>query len=248
MEDSVAPPPPHPPIDEHRLALIQRKDRVFQEIVSEYPISVAKKLSNEERATMTCKTYTMIYGEVDFVSLAETFEVVKLLCGELEPGGLFVDLGSGTGKGVIAGALLHDFDECWGIELLSGLYGVSEQLKGTYDREFPRFMSEEPGLFSSKPSVRMINASFFDIDWSNASFIFSNSSVFSVEMLTKLGDVPIRPGTVAITTTKTLISPLWKVITSFKKKMSWGDATVIIQQRQADLPRQEEEVTERNPA
>lgn len=41
------------------------------------------------------------------------------------PGGAFYDLGSGTGKAVLAAALLHDFDECKGIEIADSLYDVS---------------------------------------------------------------------------------------------------------------------------
>ena len=37
------------------------------------------------------------------------------------PGGTFIDLGHGTGKGVLAGALMHPFEKSWGIELLEAL-------------------------------------------------------------------------------------------------------------------------------
>jgi hypothetical protein len=142
----------------------------------------------------------------------------------------------GTGKGVVAAAVLHDFRECWGIELLPGLHSVSERLKEAYDINFPRLISEEPGLFLVKPAVTMLCGSFFEvtpmqIDWSSASFIFANSTCFSREMMKTLGEVPLKPGSIAITLTKTLQSPLWKVLDSFRKQMSWGEATVFIQLR-----------------
>jgi len=40
-------------------------------------------------------------------------------------GGSFYDLGSGTGRAVIAAALLHDFDWCYGIELMDSLAGFA---------------------------------------------------------------------------------------------------------------------------
>jgi hypothetical protein len=192
---------------------------------------------------MPCEDHTLTYGELgqnysDFVSFAETFEVIKDKCGGIPSGGLFVDLGSvratqGTGKGVIAAALLHDFSECWGIELLKGLHSVSESLKETYNREFPRVMGEHPDLFTVMPTVSMKVGSFLDMDWSKASFIFANSTCFSREMMRSLGEVPVAPGSFAVTLTKTLLSPLWKVLDSFKKEMSWGQATVYIQVRLA---------------
>ena len=49
------------------------------------------------------------------------------------PGGTFVDLGHGTGKGILAGAFMHNFNKCWGIEILESLQNVSLNLKGVYD-------------------------------------------------------------------------------------------------------------------
>lgn len=49
------------------------------------------------------------------------------------PGGKFYDLGSGTGKPVIAAAILHNFDVCVGIEILEGLYSMSLDVKAAYD-------------------------------------------------------------------------------------------------------------------
>ena len=47
-------------------------------------------------------------------------------------GGTFVDIGSGIGKGVLTGALMHEFDEVIGVEILEGLYQKSLELKETY--------------------------------------------------------------------------------------------------------------------
>ena len=39
-----------------------------------------------------------------------------------EPGGVFIDIGSGTGKQVLAGCLIHEFESCKGVEILENLY------------------------------------------------------------------------------------------------------------------------------
>jgi len=46
-----------------------------------------------------------------------------------EAGGVFYDLGSGAGKGVLAASLLHPFDKCCGIELLESLHEMGLELK-----------------------------------------------------------------------------------------------------------------------
>lgn len=48
-------------------------------------------------------------------------------------GGYFYDLGCGTGKPLVAAALLHDFDVCCGIECLEGLFSAAVELVGIYN-------------------------------------------------------------------------------------------------------------------
>ena len=48
-------------------------------------------------------------------------------------GGLFYDLGSGTGKPVAAAAVLHNFDVCIGIEILEGLHNASMEILHAYN-------------------------------------------------------------------------------------------------------------------
>lgn len=61
---------------------------------------------------------TLTYGEVDFISLGEIFYTIRERYGGIPSGGVFYDLGHGTGKGVLAAALLHNFDSVRGIEIL----------------------------------------------------------------------------------------------------------------------------------
>ena len=55
------------------------------------------------------------YGELD---LKGAWDLLKMV----SPSGVFVDLGSGLGKIVIAAALLDVFDECRGVEILPELH------------------------------------------------------------------------------------------------------------------------------
>lgn len=79
--------------------------------------------SKKERQTKNLSSQNLTYGEVKYSSIAEIFEQIKEEYSVFtKPGGIFVDLGSGTGKGVIAGALMHEFEECIGVEILDDLY------------------------------------------------------------------------------------------------------------------------------
>ena len=92
----------------------------FLDIVQYHPCHVGKEVSN---SNTEAKQFT--YGELEFASFAETFYNIENNYGGI-PEGTFYDLGSGTGKGCLAAALLHpSFEECIGLELLGGLYDVS---------------------------------------------------------------------------------------------------------------------------
>ena len=58
----------------------------------------------------------MTYGEIDFATMAQIFH---LLDNEgLEEGGVFMDLGSGSGKVLLSTSILKRFDKLVGIEVL----------------------------------------------------------------------------------------------------------------------------------
>jgi hypothetical protein len=63
----------------------------------------------------------LVYGEVKLSSIATI--VRRLLAAEGGGGGkVFVDLGSGSGRAVLAAALLGDWAECRGVELVAALH------------------------------------------------------------------------------------------------------------------------------
>ena len=71
------------------------------------------------------------YGEIEFLTLARVLVWVQKTYKDADedcthnafnnPGGVFMDLGHGSGKGVLAAALSHPFKSVRGIELLESL-------------------------------------------------------------------------------------------------------------------------------
>ena len=85
---------------------------------------------------------------------------------------IFYDLGSGTGRGVFAAAMLHDFSKLIGIEVLDGLHRMSKQIYEDYRNNVL------PKLPESKKNQKIdfVRCDFRDFDWSDGDLIFANST------------------------------------------------------------------------
>jgi predicted RNA methylase len=97
---------------------------------------------------------SLIYGEVSYSSFIRTLRSL-----DLAPGGVFVDLGAGSGKPCIAAALVGGFREIVGIETLGSLCSIAQGAVA-------RYAALQRATFSigarSTPSVRILHGSFLD--------------------------------------------------------------------------------------
>jgi len=134
----------------------------------------------------------------------------------------------------LAAALLHPFAKCVGIELLEGLFNMSLRIHDQYSAQKEEISREFPGLYPQSdqlPEIEFIQGSFFDIDWPDASLILANSTCFSFAMMQKIASRPVPPNTFAITLSKPIAGGNWELLDSFRRPMSWGEATVLLHRR-----------------
>jgi hypothetical protein len=106
-------------------------------------------------------------------------------------------------------------------------------MKDVYDAKFPAERASNPHLFPNCPVVEFKLGSFLDVDWSDATFFFANSTCFEPDLMQQIAEKPFPVGHYAITLTKALPSEKWEELSSFRRPMSWGEATVFIQRRVA---------------
>ena len=150
--------------------------------------------------------------------------------------GNFYDLGSGTGKGVLAFALLRPFTKCIGIEFLENLFTLSNEMKFYYEKNIEDIFLANENLFEDfykHNTLTFINGDFLKENWNDASIILANSTCFSQELMTKIAikaNNDCKKGTIIITFTKKLIAlnNQWQHFKSFKRLMTWGIATIFI--------------------
>lgn len=212
---------PYPLTDQEQL-IEQQKHQLFNSLVKEFPVSLGLDASQIERQQLQegglMSEFT--YGEVNFLSFAQILFTLKARHG-LRAGGVFYDLGSGTGKGVLAGALLHSFECCKGIEIFERLHSIALSLQ----------THVEAVSSAVTCPMQFIHSDILAYDWSDATVIFVNSTCFKPETLRKIGDFPAKPGTLSISLTYYLPTNEWKILEKVKKEVTWGTATFIIQEK-----------------
>jgi len=206
-----------------------------------YTTALAKSASKKEREELNLKkNATLTYGEIDYTTFALT--ILKILnihgkpdVGSSGPlgilqsnGGLFYDLGAGTGKPVIAAATLHPFDFCTGIELLEGLHTISTEAVLGYNSK-----GRAVGLDTQ---CQMIKGDFRDLnvkDWTDGDIVFANSTCYDDSIMDSIANLgrKMKRGAFIVTISRRLPSVEFQVIENELHKMSWGDATIFIHQK-----------------
>jgi len=100
------------------------------------------------------------------------------------------------------------------------------------------FQAIRPQLSEAKQKtdIKFICGDAIAYDFSDADLCFANSTCFDSKLMQQLAQAAqkMKKGSFFITFTKELPSTAWKVLESERHNMSWGQATVYIQQKIMD--------------
>ena len=202
--------------------LLKYSCNILDKIFECCSLQKAKAISNEERGLLNNKEKSLTYGEIDFASF---YKVLRDIPHWARKRGVFYDLGSGTGRAVIAARLLCDFSVCHGIEILGGLHEeaitvINEYLASHCSLQY----------FGIPMDIDVLCESITEYDWSDGDIVFANSTCFSDDLMVALSDKAeaLKKDSIVITFTKSLSSSQFEVIKKIRYKMSWGPATVYI--------------------
>ncbi len=174
-------------------------------------------LSRQARKTHDAIEY--IYGEIDFSSFIALLSLVKP-----NKKTIFYDLGSGTGKAVIACAMVFDVQESHGIELLEPLHNIAYQQQQHY------YLKQTT---PTCPSIQFTHDDFLTANFSSATLIYINSTGFFGEMWLAISE-RIAQSTdcmTVISISKPLKTNAFKIFKITSVQMSWGVVKAYIQQR-----------------
>jgi hypothetical protein len=111
-------------LEKLNILIEEESQSLYNDLFSDTSIELGKTLSRNEREQKTInEEKSLIYGEIDFHSFYRILRKINP-----KAGGNFYDLGSGTGKAVIAARFIRDFNRCIGIEILSGLHSHARKI------------------------------------------------------------------------------------------------------------------------
>ena len=167
-------------------------------------------LSRLARTHHDAMEYT--YGEIEFTSF-----IALIAMTHPSSTSRFYDLGSGTGKAVLACAMVFDMQYYCGIELFNELH--VQALKQQHA------LQQLPGYKQKAEKIHFRNINFLNTDLHQATLIFINATALFSPTWEQLNQKLVNEApnnAVIITTSKPLLSNLFIVTQTTKVSMSWG--------------------------
>ncbi len=138
--------------------------------------------------------------------------------------GVFLDIGSGTGRVVVLSHLLGDFKKSLGVELLQGLYQKSCEVKEQFEREVQPRISNHIG----NRELSFLCQDIMQFDLTEVDFIFMNHPFKDRDLFVAMENKmlsELKSGTKIVTTIRALDNSAFKNLGSEKYEFSWGEST-----------------------
>lgn len=193
-------------------------------------VNVEKKEMEEEGETVT---QTLVYGEIEFMPFGVALRKLSARYG-MGTGGVFYDIGHGTGKPVLAAQLCHPFDKVGGVEIMTSLFTRSEAALERWNQNVVPLLPSP----IKETQILLVHGDCLDfkvLDWSDATVLFANSTCFGRTFTRQVAQKAeaCREGCFFINFTDSMSkhSGCWTLLEKAEYTMSWGMACVFISVR-----------------
>lgn len=219
--------------------LVSRK-RLFRSIFSDCSPEVAKKASRAERESASLlEVQSLTYSEMDPQSLHEVLNLIKRDHGTLHSGrGIFLDLGSGAGKAVIAAGLLHPFARVMGVERLQCLSDFALTANERYSKvTLPDGDAKPQAQFLRGDFVELLQGQELQELAPEVAVCLAVATCYTEEQMQAMARFAksMAPGSFIVTFTQTLPDNLvkseargWVLVHNQLMQMMWGPSTCFI--------------------
>jgi SAM-dependent methyltransferase len=169
---------------------------------------------------------SLVYGESHLPSLYEILNETKP-----QPGEIFYDLGSGSGRLVLYVALSFPFAKAFGIELLDDLVNVSQTKLAQCKKRLLDLPDFDPNKLGE---IKFIQADLTKANLKDANVIYIASTCFEDKFMLNLAlhlEKQLAVGTRVITFARPLPSKQFKIIKQRLYPMEWGQATIFFHKK-----------------
>ncbi len=160
-----------------------------------------------------------LYGEIDFLAF-----IILLSLVQPDEETVFYDLGSGVGKAVMACAMVFNVQKSCGIELFENLHRCAIKQQQS--------LSKLKNYQDKASRIEYIQGDFMNTDFDEATLIFVNATGFISPLWDNLSTrIAASRCQTVISTSKPIEHESFRVTHKLQTPMSWGPATVFIQER-----------------
>ena len=162
-----------------------------------YSLEEAKRISKQDRALLSNSQSNLVYGEVIFT----TFAHIMVTYVNVPFQGTFYDLGSGTGRSLVAASMLYKWKKICGVEILPGLYAASQDIVDRYNHKVALQNDVEHKVLNN---IVLIHGDLLNVDWSDGDVVFVNSTCFDDNLLAQISNLAsrLKKGAYMITLTR----------------------------------------------
>ncbi len=177
------------------------------------------QISLADRESKDLEGSELTYGEIEF------FHFLPLLKKAAKNrGGVFWDLGCGTGKPLIAAAASEaGFRRVCGVEILEGLAQAAKLATERYVAMHPK----------SAPEFLVLQQDMNEVDWADADVVYMSSVCFSEALLEKLKErgKRLRSGARIIALNDLGDGKTYRTICTADVRMTWGTVEAFVMER-----------------
>ncbi|CAM9789346.1 unnamed protein product [Ectocarpus sp. 6 AP-2014] len=213
---------------------MRKAKKMVDTLYEHLPVQTLKEISQQNRINASLMQDSVAYGEIDISHFLKVMVKLKRIHGNMmSAGGSFWDLGSGVGKCVIAAAMMHNWESCYGVECLEDLRAAARPTLERWRKE------EVPKLHSVKAKIRVdfINADAMKqkgwVAEATLLFVHTNFSAKDIiEIKTKANGMKV--GAIALSVSLAAVNEdKWGLLAVEQIKTSWGSANLYIHEKLA---------------
>lgn len=217
------------PVSSYTLEELASLERIFYGLYEDYSLQLGQKTSRQNRDRLGLTTPTLAYAEVSFDIILNQYNIMYQNGFSKTFGGKFYCIGAGMGKSTMAQLLLHDYDSVKGIEILSDLCAVCDEVR----KKFNEIKSDNCSDRKVECSFQYLCADALSIDWSDADVAYIAATMFDEAIMKQITFTAskVKTGSFIICVSKELQSPLFDLISAKEIEASFGFTNIYIHRR-----------------